>query len=1044
MKEKDNKLEQLRQERDRLINLPLDGMTLGEALPSLKKLQDVELMIAQAERDLSLVSQDTNPCSPSTSPAKKKKSISELNLGRYVMTVLAAGLCLLALGIFVLSFWGSLPDIFKFLLIMAAGTILECFGFWRAKKPSMRTFFLGLAGLGSGTLFIVLVSGSLVWNIYGSYAASIGLLTWFILHVWLALHKKANIFYVIAYIGGLVTIWLASLSADRNISGELMLIFLLLTIVGLGEFSAWKSKSKGLVLANILFCLISFFLIRSNYEQGSIPGSWYEPKLLPWVMIALAALCLFEVRRLVPKNWKHAMQIEALATFIACIFVNICVNQVQILTDKTAPLVTTAIIVLCSVKSCSGYLPGAAVPSAIFLSMASWHICGCIGLFPALAAAIVAAIPGILEDKDKRTGVILFYLTAVLATILAPKLLLSALAVVALMVGLAIYGINTARKGMYFRKPLDLLIMAVLPGILLTALRDFSIYRQVMPVGTAIAGLIAYDYFVVRKIDEKNFDCPAHVLWASCMIVSYLLLVSGSDAPYRTSTGLLTWLIFHVWLALHKRANIFYVIAYIGGLVTIWLAILSADRNISGELMLVFLLLTTVGLGEFSAWKSKSKGLVLANMLFCLISFLLIRSNYGQGSFLYNWYNPKLLPWVMIALVTLCLFEVRWLVPENWKYALWIEALATFITCAFFNDCINQVQFLTDKTAPLVTTAIIVLCGVKSCSGYLPGAAVPSAIFLSIASWHICGCAGAFPALVAATVAAIPGMLADKDKRTGVVLFFLTAVFATVSDPKLLLSVLAIATLMVGLAVYSINTARKDIYFRKPMDLLIMAVLPGILLTALRDFSIYLQILPVGTAIAGLIAYDYFVARKIDRENSDRLAHVLWVSCMIAAYLLLVFRTHTPFGASEIIVAVNVALKIFCFIGLSVFRIERARDSKDQVSAVLSVMFTHLNLYWSVQAWSISYTWVIVSLVGLALSAALILCGFRWRCKPMRQTALICSILYVAKMAFVDIRLDDGIKAAGALLAAGLLCFGISFAYHKLSRRYAAIEDDPS
>lgn len=685
MNEKDNKLEQLRQERDRLFHLPLDGMTLGEAQANLKKLQDVEFMIAQAERRSPLIPRVPHLRRPSISPVKEKKSISEaiseLNLGRYVMTVLAAGLCLLALGIFVLSFWGSLPDVFKFLLIMAVGTVLECFGFWRAEKLSMRAFFLGLAGLGSGTLYIALVSGSLVWNLYGTEVTAIGLLAWFILHVWLALHKKASIFYVIAYIGGSVTVWLASLSADRAISGELMLIFLLLTIVGVGELGAWRSKSQGLVLANMLFCLSAFSLIRANYRQGPFSDSWYEPQLLPWVMIVLAALCLLAVRRLVPQDWKHAV---------------------------------------------------------------------------------------------------------------------------------------------------------------------------------------------------------------------------------------------------------------------------------------------------------------------------------------------------------------------------WLEALATFIACAFVSSCVGQVQLLTEETISLVTTAIIVLCGVKSCSGYLIGAAIPLSALLGVASWHICGCNGLLPALAAAAAAAVPGLLADKGKRTGVVLFYLTAVYETVSEPERLLSALAVAALMAGLAAYCINTARKGMYFRKPIDLLVMAVLPGILLTALRGFSIYLPVVPVGTAIAGLIAYDYFAARKGGEENLDRLARALWAGCMIAAYLLLVFGTDTPYRASEIMVAVNAALKIFCFAGLSVYRIERARNSRSQISAVLSVLFMHLNLYWSVQAGSVSFTWVIVSLVGLALSAALILCGFRWRCKPMRQTALICSILYVVKMAFVDIRLDDGIKAAGALLIAGLLCFGISFAYHKLSLRYAAMEDVPS
>ncbi len=84
---------------------------------------------------------------------------------------------------------------------------------------------------------------------------------------------------------------------------------------------------------------------------------------------------------------------------------------------------------------------------------------------------------------------------------------------------------------------------------------------------------------------------------------------------------------------------------------------------------------------------------------------------------------------------------------------------------------------------------------------------------------------------------------------------------------------------------------------------------------------------------------------------------------------------------------------------------------------------------------------IFISCFGLLLSAVFIGLGFWRKRKPLRLAGLTTMIGYVLKIALVDIsRTGDTGKQILVLLAGGIVCFGVSFAYNKLDKLYGDVK----
>lgn len=104
-----------------------------------------------------------------------------------------------------------------------------------------------------------------------------------------------------------------------------------------------------------------------------------------------------------------------------------------------------------------------------------------------------------------------------------------------------------------------------------------------------------------------------------------------------------------------------------------------------------------------------------------------------------------------------------------------------------------------------------------------------------------------------------------------------------------------------------------------------------------------------------------------------------------------------------------------------------------------TILLAHLAFLAVAWVWVQEFSLLIASCISIAMSVAIVAFGFRQRRGDIRIVGLVSMIAFVAKIALMDIprTTNTGLNAL-ALVVAGILCFGISFAYNRACRLYMA------
>ena len=76
----------------------------------------------------------------------------------------------------------------------------------------------------------------------------------------------------------------------------------------------------------------------------------------------------------------------------------------------------------------------------------------------------------------------------------------------------------------------------------------------------------------------------------------------------------------------------------------------------------------------------------------------------------------------------------------------------------------------------------------------------------------------------------------------------------------------------------------------------------------------------------------------------------------------------------------------------------------------------------------------IVSIIMFIWAIACIIIGVKLSRKPLRVYALILSLLSAVKLVLIDISYDNSILRALSFIICGIMCFGISYIYHKIEK----------
>ena len=255
---------------------------------------NIEILDVEEDRTIG-VKQDTNggiidkisdniegytPIKPTinqVNPVHKAK-ISETNIGKYIVGILASILVLLGLGVFVGSLWGQIPDIVKLLILLTIGAIISVVGWNRLIKIGRDNgFWTSITGLGTSIIYMSLILGSMTWEVYDFTICGILVLVWFFLNYRLAKEINSLVFYIITYIGGIVTIFLYCghiYDSDQNSFVTYALLSLVTLIIFLfGEYNIIKNNNKKLVIINSIFGIIYFIflsIVIGDYKENTL------------------------------------------------------------------------------------------------------------------------------------------------------------------------------------------------------------------------------------------------------------------------------------------------------------------------------------------------------------------------------------------------------------------------------------------------------------------------------------------------------------------------------------------------------------------------------------------------------------------------------------------------------------------------------------------------------------------------------------------------------------------------------------------------------
>lgn len=378
------------------------------------------------------VPQKSSGQTPQTSdkPFRPKFQITEGNVGRYVIGILASLLILLAVGTIAGAVWEYIPEGLKFLGLLAIGVCCEAAGWQKLKKTGVSNgFWTSLTGLGSAISFAALIFGHSLWTLYSSIFTGVFLLIWFAVNFALSTNANSKVFYIIAYIGGFIAMSLIFSEGGSSAQKEVLIIAAVSAIYLMGKLGIHKTHNTVLPVLNMAFCLNIIQQIRTTsfWARHEFAGHALSAVYVPYYLIAfqivLAAIILLDMANIWHKDWGFAAIMDIVLPCIGAVtlasscydFVEILMNYDGVQAEVSAGIRTLLGLLCCGIAykdKLGKYILGISPVAAAILSVISGAWLGCSAIIPAAAAACLMFVPSVRKDKYVRAAGIIAYLTA--------------------------------------------------------------------------------------------------------------------------------------------------------------------------------------------------------------------------------------------------------------------------------------------------------------------------------------------------------------------------------------------------------------------------------------------------------------------------------------------------------------------------------------------------------------------------------------------------------------------------------------------------------
>lgn len=520
----------LQEEIGKLGGAKIENMTVRDLMTAMDNLRamDRETFVRESAR--------SRPVQPAYQmpkyiprPMKEKKKPRnpdrELAVGKYILTIMAAVLCLGALCVFLASFWFALPGILQFAIVAALGGGLWAVGMKFSDK-SMRPFWLGVAGLGAGACYIAILAGSMVWYLYDIIGIGVLAVGWMLAATACCVKKRAAVFSLIAYAGGLASLGLAGLmfGTDEPYSGTIAAV---LSIAAAGACGAGyvKLRKRILLYAHMGYCMAACGML------GEYPGA-----VACIAGIVLLGSCLWLLRELGWDKSRNGAVINAVHTAALAVYLGRFASGYG-----TAGAALAAIIIIaCNFGAVPGYAVGCVFPAVSLLSVVSSEWLESVAGIPVATAVMLVCFWHRFKDSfERRLAVRAVYVWSA-ALVLVPELYvrhwLNVILAMVLLLGLGIWYRCSYDHGIWDDWDLEIISVLCVAGLLLESLVEAGVLWASVPV--AICLLLLQAYRMKYDVRFESISLRAKTAWHVFYGMAYMsLTVSASYASVRYDDG---------------------------------------------------------------------------------------------------------------------------------------------------------------------------------------------------------------------------------------------------------------------------------------------------------------------------------------------------------------------------------------------------------------------------------------------------------------------------------------------------------------------------
>lgn len=532
-----------------------------------------------------------------------------------------------------------------------------------------------------------------------------------------------------------------------------------------------------------------------------------------------------------------------------------------------------------------------------------------------------------------------------------------------------------------------------------------------------------------------------------------------------TAAIVAVWFIGITIVASRIESLVFYIVAYCGSIIATVLAIESFGSSIvetKNQILYIIILLIWVGVSENSTYnkvtniKHLSKVNLIFNISLLLINHLLL-CDYSDRA-----YGKTLLivGIIQLAMSVLLLIKVQSEDYENTHPVVaWIERLVgnqTGTLFMLFSLCSlwGYGEWIFDNQYSLMICVFSLLIIIYLAIGF-PKEAQNQILCNSIVISMILSCLSdsifeneitiLSMVLLISIIASklIPDLNTNKIRITNLVCYIITLILymdSSYHGDEINLKMLVVFN---GMLMISMNIIDYISTFKlKQFNLLGCRRLLniGLLFIVLWPIKYTLDISDNHLFIIFvtlLVLHRILVMNKVsDGKTSDIVEEVLYVITTVIIHFKLYLDMMLSGWLGNITLCDEVEITIM-IMAMAITNLYTCIIYKGKFRTALAVITWNINIFAIADLWDKSNLILMISLVGIMISALFITLGFIFKNKGIRVMGLITLIVYVLKVVIFDISSTSGSGMNILMIAlGGLICFGLSFAYNKLDKIY--------